>query len=279
MLDCAGKRLDLRQPKIMGILNVTPDSFSDGGNFRSLSAALERAQQMVEEGADIVDVGGESTRPGAGPVSEQEELERIIPVVEKLASDLPIPISVDTSKPGVMSAAVAAGAGLINDIRALRTPGAIETAAAAQVPVCLMHMQGENPATMQRSPTYSDVNQEVYRFLSERIQTCLNAGIKKNRILVDPGFGFGKNLQHNLALLKHLGRLSGLGVPLLVGISRKSMLGAILDKPVEQRLYGGLAASVLALAQGAKVLRTHDVGPTLDAVKIAIAVLGSEEQA
>ena len=272
LLDCAGKTLDLSRPRVMGILNITPDSFSDGGDFLSPDAALERAYRMVEEGAAIIDVGGESTRPGARSVSEAEELDRVIPVVEGIARELPVPVSIDTSKPGVMRAAAAAGAGLINDVQALRVPGALEAASDLGVPVCLMHMQGP-PRTMQDAPAYVDVVAEVQSFLARRIACCVAAGIPRDRLMVDPGFGFGKTLEHNLALLKNLRDLSVLDVPLLVGVSRKSMIGALLDAPTDQRLYGSLAAAVLAASQGAKIIRAHDVKPTVDALAVATAVL------
>ena len=275
-MDCRGKNLDLSRPRVMGILNVTPDSFSDGGEFGSLDAALRRARQMVAEGVDIIDVGGESTRPGAAAVAEQEELDRVIPVIESLSDQIPVPISIDTSKPGVMSEAVAAGAGLINDVKALRAPGALKAAAQAAVPVCLMHMQGE-PRSMQKAPFYSDVIGEVSDFLRGRIRACEDAGIAADRLLVDPGFGFGKSLEHNIALLRNLRAISALGVPVLVGVSRKSMLGALLNAPVHRRLYGGLAAAVLAVGQGAMLIRTHDIKPTVDALKVAGAILGFGE--
>jgi dihydropteroate synthase len=260
----------------MGILNVTPDSFSDGGDFVSVAAALRRAREMVDEGVDIIDVGGESTRPGAAPVGEDEELSRVIPVIEGIAGEIPVPLSVDTSKPRVMTEAVAAGAGLINDVWALRAPGALEAAVEARVPVCLMHMQGE-PRSMQAAPRYSDVTREVRDFLRGRIKACADAGIPAERLLVDPGLGFGKTLAHNIALLRNLGAISELGVPVLVGASRKSMLGALLDAPLDQRLYGGLAAAVLAVVQGARLIRTHDVKPTVDTLKVAAAILGFGE--
>ncbi len=275
MLDCAGKALDLSRPLVMGILNVTPDSFSDGGDFISPDAALERARQMVGEGADIIDVGGESTRPGAAPVSLEQELERVIPVIEAISRELPVPVSIDTSKAGVMSGAVSAGAGLINDVAALRGEGALEVAAKSGVPVCLMHMQG-GPRTMQESPEYQDVVSDIRQFLGERIKACQAAGISRDRIVLDPGFGFGKTLGHNLELLRRLEEFSDIGLPLLVGISRKSMIGALLgDVPVTGRLYGSLAAAVLAVERGAGILRVHDVKPTVDAIRVAQAVMQS----
>lgn len=258
-------------PSIMGILNVTPDSFSDGGRFDRLDAALRHAEAMRDAGADILDVGGESTRPGAAPVSEAEELDRVIPVIEAIRSRLGVPVSVDTSKPGVMRAAVAAGAVLINDVNALRAKGALELAAASGVPVCLMHMRGE-PRTMQGDPRYDDVVGEVRDFLLARAGDCVAAGIPRAHILLDPGFGFGKTLDHNLALLRGLPHLCDAGYPVLVGISRKSMLGAITGREVGQRLAASLAAALLALEGGARVLRVHDVAETRDVVKVWQAV-------
>ncbi|WP_177420037.1 dihydropteroate synthase [endosymbiont of Lamellibrachia barhami] len=258
----------------MGILNVTPDSFSDGGRFTRTDPALRHALGMVEAGAAIVDIGGESTRPGASPVSEAQEIDRVVPLIERLSRELDVPISIDTSKPAVMREAVAAGAGLINDVQALQTEGALEAAAELAVPVCLMHMRGE-PRTMQAAPEYADVVADVRDFLNERIKACRSAGIPLERLLVDPGFGFGKTLAHNLALLKNLSEFSALSVPLLVGISRKSMIGALLgDAPVDQRLYGSVAAGVLAATQGASIIRAHDIKATVDALRIAAAVMG-----
>lgn len=269
-LDCAGKRLDLSQPIVMGILNVTPDSFSDGGLHCSPADAVRRAMVMVEEGAAIVDVGGESTRPGAAAVSVQEELDRVLPVVERLARDLPVPISVDTSKPEVMREAAAVGAGLINDVWALRQPGALEAAAASGLPVCLMHMQGE-PTTMQQEPDYADVVAEVYAFLADRIRVCEGVGVGRDRILVDPGFGFGKTLEHNLVLIRQLHRFVGLAAGVLVGVSRKSMIGTLLGVPVNERLSGSLAAAAISVWQGAQVVRTHDIRATVQALRICAA--------
>jgi dihydropteroate synthase len=273
-LDCAGKIIDLRRPRVMGILNVTPDSFSDGGAYLSVTSALEHALEMVAEGVDIIDVGGESTRPGAQPVSEQEELDRVIPVIEALSAEISVPVSIDTSKPRVMREAVAAGAGMINDVMALRAPGAVEIAAKADVPVCLMHMQGE-PRSMQAAPTYEDVTLEVRSFLEQRLTVCRDAGIANHRLLVDPGFGFGKRLEHNLQLLRDLTDITSIGVPVLAGISRKSMLGSVLDVPVEERLYGSVAAAVIAAMQGAAIIRAHDVRPTVDAIKVMSAVFNN----
>lgn len=272
VIDCAGKLLDLSRPRVMGILNVTPDSFSDGGVYLGPDAALNQARQMVEEGADIIDIGGESTRPGAASVSLQEELDRVIPLIEALAAELPVPLSIDTSKAEVMSAAVQAGVGMINDVMALRGKGALAAAAASTLPVCLMHMQGE-PRTMQADPCYNDVTAEVSGFLLERVDACLAAGIERERLLLDPGFGFGKTLKHNLQLLRELHQVTALGLPLLVGISRKSMIGALLDGAVvDQRLYGSLAAAVMAVERGAAIVRVHDVKPTVDALRITAAV-------
>ena len=268
--NCAGKVLDLSQPAVMGVLNVTPDSFSDGGRYLQLADALRRAEAMVEEGAALIDVGGESTRPGAAPVSVQEELDRVLPVVERLARELPVPISVDTSKPEIIRAAARAGAGLINDVRALRLPGALEAAAISGLPVCLMHLRGE-PATMQQEPVYADVVAEVHAFLAERVRVCESAGIPRERILVDPGFGFGKTLDHNLILLRHLDRFTDLAAGVLVGVSRKSMIGALLNAPVGERLSGGLAAAVIAVWQGANVIRAHDVRETVQALCVCAA--------
>ena len=269
-LDCAGKVLDLSRPAVMGVLNVTPDSFSDGGHYLQLADALRRAEVMVEEGAALIDVGGESTRPGAPPVSVQEELDRVLPVVERLAREMPVPISVDTSKPEIIREAARAGAGLINDVRALRLPGALEATVASGLPVCLMHMQGE-PGTMQQQPAYADVVAEVLAFLTERVCVCESAGIAYERILVDPGFGFGKTLDHNLALLRHLDRFTDLAAGILVGVSRKSMIGALLNAPVGERLSGSLAAAVIAFWQGANIIRTHDVRETVQALCVCAA--------
>ena len=268
------ERLDLSSPRIMGVLNRTPDSFSDGGAYADLGAALVHARAMLEQGADILDVGGESTRPGAAPVPVEEELRRVLPLVERIAGEPRARVSVDTSKPEVMLAAVEAGAVMINDVYALRQPGALEAAAASGAAVCLMHMQGE-PRSMQREPRYRDVAAEVEEFLLARAQACLAAGIPKERIVLDPGFGFGKTLEHNLTLLRRLPQLARHGYPVLAGLSRKSMIGALLGgKPVEQRLHGSVAAAVVAAQNGARILRVHDVGPTADALKVALAVGG-----
>ena len=260
---------------VMGILNLTPDSFSDGGLFLHPDAAIERVKQMIEEGADIIDIGGESTRPGAQPMTAEEEIQRVVPVIEALRLKYDIPVSIDTSKAEVMSAAVAAGANLINDVRALQEPGAIETAAELQVPVCLMHMQGQ-PRTMQQKPQYADVVSEVKSFLLQRVLACVDAGLKREKLLIDPGFGFGKTLDHNLSLLKHLSEFVSMELPVLVGISRKSMLGAILDAEVDQRLAGGLATTALGFEAGARVFRVHDVKATVDMLKVCQAVRSAE---
>lgn len=256
----------------MGIINVTPDSFSDGGQCFAVDTALVQARQMVRDGAAIVDVGGESSRPGAAAVSAEDEMGRVIPVIEAMAAELPVPISVDTNKPTVMRGAVAVGAGMINDINALRTPGAVKAARELGVPVCLMHMRGE-PRTMQLDPVYRDVVGEVLGFLLGRVEACVTSGIPWDNLLLDPGFGFGKTLAHNLELLRNLDRFLQPGLPLLVGISRKSMIGALSDRPVDQRLYGSLAAAVLAVRAGAGIVRVHDVGPTVDALRVVAAVM------
>ncbi|MFC4308230.1 dihydropteroate synthase [Steroidobacter flavus] len=270
-LRCGSRTVDLSQPVVMGILNVTPDSFSDGGRFIDVSKALEHALRMIEQGAAMIDVGGESTRPGANDVSEEEEIRRVVPVIEALIARTSIPISIDTSKAAVMSAAVAAGASLINDVRALQAPGALEAAAKTDAAVCLMHMQGQ-PRTMQHEPRYDDVVGEVTAFLEQRVEACQAAGIGRDRLVLDPGIGFGKRLEHNLALLAHLPELGRSGLPLLVGVSRKSMFQALLGRPVEQRLAGGLAVATAAVLAGAGILRVHDVAETVDAVKVAQAL-------
>lgn len=275
-LKLKSRLLDLSRPVVMGVLNVTPDSFSDGGRFALPEQAVAHALQMAGEGAALIDVGGESTRPGALPVQPAEELARVLPVIEALAARGAPPLSIDTTKPEVMTAAAAAGAELINDVRALLAPGALEAAAASGCAVCLMHMQGE-PRTMQAAPVYEDVVEAVYAFLSTRIEACVAAGIALERIAIDPGIGFGKTLAHNLSLIRHLDRLTALGVPLILGVSRKSMLGAVTGRPVEQRLAGGLALAALAVAAGARIIRSHDVAATLDAVQVTSAVLAAHE--
>ncbi len=270
-LDCAGRVLRLDRPCVMGIVNVTPDSFSDGGAHDTVEAAVAHGLRLAAEGADLLDVGGESTRPGAQDVPEEEELRRVIPVVERLARETALPISVDTSKPAVMRAAVAAGAGMINDVYALRREGALEAAATAGVPVVLMHMQGE-PRSMQDAPAYDDVAGEVHRFLAERIFACEMAGIPKKLLVLDPGYGFGKSTEHNLRLLRQQSRLLDLGLPLLAGLSRKRSLGEVTGRPVGERVFASVAAAVLAAEYGARILRVHDVAATVDALKVWSAV-------
>ncbi|MFC1747659.1 dihydropteroate synthase [Pseudomonadota bacterium] len=268
-------QLDFSQPRIMGILNITPDSFSDGGRYSKLDMALQRVENMIAEGVDIVDVGGESTRPGALTVGESEEIDRVVPLIEAINSRFDIPVSIDTTKAAVMTASVGAGAAMINDVRALQDDGSVSAAANLSVPVCLMHMQGQ-PRTMQSEPEYKDVVREVYDFLDARIKEVVGQGVSREALLVDPGFGFGKTLAHNLSLLKSLSVFGKLGLPVLVGVSRKSMFGGILDKPVDQRLYGSLAAATIALMGGAAVLRVHDVAPTVDIVKTYLATNGAK---
>jgi dihydropteroate synthase len=270
-LDCAGRILKFDRPNIVGIVNVTPDSFSGDGLSASLDAAAAHGLRLVEEGADALDVGGESTRPGATEVSIEDELARVIPVIERLARETNVPIAVDTSKPEVMRAAVAAGAGMINDVYALRRDGALDAAAELRVPVVLMHMQG-TPPDMQDAPQYDDVVSEVHRFLTERIFACEMSGIAKKKIVIDPGFGFGKTLDHNLALLRQLARFSELGVPVMAGLSRKGMLGALTGRAVDARVHGSVAAALIAAQNGAKLLRVHDVAATVDALKVWNAV-------
>lgn len=276
ILDCRGKSLDLTYPQVMGILNVTPDSFSDGGHFFAQDLALKQAKQMVADGATIIDVGGESTRPGAAVVPVEEEITRVVPVIEAIQSELAIPISIDTSKPDVMRAAVAAGAGLINDVQALRVEGALTTAAELAVPICLMHAQG-TPQTMQDAPQYGQVVDEVIAFLSERVAACESVGIDKSQLILDPGFGFGKRARHNLQLMKHLSRLVALDLPVLIGVSRKSIIGKLLNVSVEERLVGSLALASLAVWQGAKIIRTHDVRETVQVVNLCNHVIQVEE--
>lgn len=264
--------------QVMGILNVTPDSFSDGGLFNRRDAALRRVEQMLAEGVDIVDVGGESTRPGAASVSVQDELERVIPVIESIRLHFDVPVSIDTSKPQVMLAAVAAGADLVNDVRALQEPGALAACAQLAVPVCLMHMQGL-PRTMQQEPHYDDVVQDICRFFEERIMACEQAGIARSRLILDPGFGFGKTLQNNVDLLRKLNTFSIFNLPLLVGVSRKSMIGALLDnRPPDGRLHGSVAAAVIAAMKGASIIRVHDVQATVDAMKLVDIVTNYNER-
>jgi dihydropteroate synthase len=268
VLDCAGRRLVLDRPRVVGILNVTPDSFSDGGAFLDTDAAVAHGLAMAEQGADMLDVGGESTRPGADDVPVEEELRRVVPVIEQLVARTTLPIAIDTSKPEVMRAAVAVGAGMINDVYALRREGALDAAAELRVPVCLMHMQGE-PRGMQDDPQYDDVVGDVHRFLADRLFACELAGIDKRRVLVDPGFGFGKTLEHNLALLRALERFADLGAGVYVGLSRKSMIGTLTGRPSgEARAAGSAAAALIAVQRGARMVRVHDVAQTVDALAI-----------
>ena len=269
-LRCGDKTLDLSRPIVMGVVNVTPDSFSDGGRFLPVEAAVAHGLRLVEEGAAIIDIGGESTRPGAAPVSVEEELRRVLPVVERLRQATQAVVSVDTSKPEVIREAAAAGAGLINDVRALTEPGALEAAAASGSAICVMHMQGD-PRTMQRAPSYVDVVKEVKAFLDERVQRCRAAGVSSDRIVVDPGFGFGKNLEHNLELLRRLRDLQG-EWPLLVGLSRKSMVGTLTGRSAGERVHGSVALAVIASINGARIVRAHDVAATVDALKMVAAV-------
>ena len=255
----------------MGIVNVTPDSFSDGGKFAATNLAIEHALKLAEEGAAILDIGGESTRPNATPVSLQQELDRVIPVIEALVKQVNIPISIDTYKPQVMQAAIAAGASMVNDVRALQEDGALEVVAKSNVGVCLMHMQG-TPQTMQQNPHYDDVVNDVKTFLAERLQASIYAGMSANRILLDPGFGFGKTREHNITLLQNLESFADLGQPLLIGLSRKSVLGQMTGNDVDARLYASIAASVLAAQKGAKILRVHDVKATVEALKVVAAL-------
>jgi dihydropteroate synthase len=264
------KQLDLARPVVMGVVNVTPDSFSDGGRFLDPAAAIRHGKQLIAEGAAILDVGGESTRPGAEPVSIEEELRRVLPVIEGLTGAGAL-VSVDTSKPEVMRAAAEAGAWMINDVRALQEPGALEAAASTDCAICLMHMQGD-PRTMQKAPSYRDVVNEVKAFLLERAQSCRAAGIGPERLVIDPGFGFGKTVAHNLELLRRLPELASAGFPVLVGLSRKSMIATLLGRPTQDRVHGSIALAVLAAANGARIVRAHDVAATVDALKILAAV-------
>lgn len=278
---CGGRDLNLSRPQVMGVLNVTPDSFSDGGQLHkegqlNLDKVLLRTESMLAEGAAIIDVGGESTRPGALPVSTQQEMDRVLPVVEAIAGRFDTIISVDTSSPNLMLEAAAAGAGLLNDIRALQRPGAFKAAAATGLPVCLMHMQGE-PGTMQQAPVYHDVVAEVTAYLLERAEQCVHAGIARRNLLLDPGFGFGKTVEHNLALLNRLPKLVEKGYPVLVGLSRKSLIGKVLGREVNERLAASLALATVAANHGAKIIRAHDVAETVDAVRICDMVMRESE--
>lgn len=271
-----GLSLSLERPHVMGILNVTPDSFSDGGHFNQLERAMTHARQMVAEGATLIDIGGESTRPGAPDVSEQEELDRVLPVVEHMVRELDVMISLDTSKAAVMREGCAVGAHLINDVRALLEPGALAAAAAADVPVCLMHMQGQ-PRTMQAEPHYDDLLGEVRAFFDERIAACLTAGIAREQLLLDPGYGFGKTLAHNYQLLAQQESLLDYQLPLLVGMSRKSMIGNLLGRPVDERLAGSLACALIGMQRGARIIRVHDVRATMDALRTGWMVMTGQD--
>lgn len=271
-----GTELNLSTPQVMGILNVTPDSFSDGGSHNSLNDAVNHAAKLIAEGASIIDIGGESTRPGASDVSIDEELQRVVPVVEAIRQRFDVWISVDTSKAQVITESANAGASIINDIRSLQEPGALEAAAKTGLPVCIMHMQGD-PKTMQQSPHYVNVVMDVDRFLQENIQRCVDAGIEKNQIILDPGFGFGKNLAHNYQLLAHLSELHHFGLPILAGMSRKSMVGQLLNVPPQERIAGSVACAVIAAMQGAQIIRVHDVKETVDAMKVVQATLSAKE--
>jgi len=276
IFDCGKFKLDLTTPRVMGIVNVTPDSFSDGGKFAATNLAIEHALRLASEGADILDIGGESTRPNATPVSLQEELDRVIPVIEGLMKQVNIPLSIDTYKPQVMQAAIAAGASMVNDVRALQEDGALEIVAKSNAGVCLMHMQG-TPQTMQNHPHYDDVVNDIKAFLMARLQATMNetnghAGIGASRIVLDPGFGFGKTREHNITLIRKLESFAELGQPLLVGLSRKSVLGQVTGKNVDARLYASIAASVIAAQKGARILRVHDVGATVEALKVVSAI-------
>ncbi len=277
VLDCNGRPLTLDQPRVVGIINVTPDSFSDGGQFADLESAVAHGVRLAEEGADMLDVGGESTRPGSADVSVEEELRRVLPVIEQLIARTALPIAVDTSKPEVMRAAVAAGAGMINDVYALRREGAMDAAADLRVPICLMHMQGE-PRSMQDAPYYDDVVGEVHRFLTDRLFACELAGIDRRKVMVDPGFGFGKDLEHNLALLRRLERFADLGSGVYAGLSRKSMIGTLTGrKDPAERAAGSVAAALIAVQRGARMVRVHDVAATVDAVKVWHAVQSGDK--
>lgn len=273
-LPCGDRELDLSRTHVMGILNMTPDSFSDGGRYNRMDAALQRVEQMLAAGATLIDVGGESTRPGAALVGVQEEVDRVVPMVEAIRARFDTVVSVDTSTPEVIRGSAAVGAGLINDIRALQRPGAMDAAVDTGLAVCLMHMQGE-PQTMQQAPEYASVLEAVNSFLEQRVQACLDAGIPRDRLVLDPGFGFGKTLQHNLELFDAMPQVRPLDLPLLVGVSRKSMIGQALDRPVDQRLAGGLALATLAVVKGARIVRVHDVAETVDAVRMTEAVLAA----
>lgn len=270
-LNFSNSLVDLSTPQVMGILNVTPDSFSDGGKYTQFDYALEQAEQMIADGATIIDIGGESTRPGAKAVSEHDELARVIPVLKAIKQRFNIVVSIDTSKASVMSAAIDAGADMINDVRALQNDGCLAAIANSNIPVCLMHMQGI-PKNMQNSPSYDDVINDIIVFFQQRIDTCISAGIARERLILDPGFGFGKTLEQNFYLLANLSKFNQLGLPLLAGLSRKSMIGNLLNREVEQRLAGSLATAIIAAQQGAHIIRVHDVQETVDALKVLKAV-------
>ncbi len=279
VIDCAGSLLDLQYPRVMGVLNVTPDSFSDGGQLFDgsrlhLDALCQRAEAMVNAGAAVLDIGGESTRPGAEPVSENEEADRVLPAVEQLRRRFDVVLSLDTSTPSVMTEGARLGAGMINDVRALSRPGALAAAASSGLPVCLMHMQG-SPRSMQQAPTYKDVVADIAQFFDQRIAACHDVGILRHQLLLDPGFGFGKSLEHNLQLLGRLGEFQRFGLPILAGLSRKSMIGAITGRPADNRLAGSVSLAVMAAERGARLLRVHDVAETADALAIVRAL---EEQ-
>ena len=280
-MNFSGKNINLEIPRVMGILNVTPDSFSDGGEILLHSGkplidkALKRAELMHRSGATFIDIGGESTRPGATEISLEEEMGRVLPLVEKIKNNIDVIVSIDTSSPEIMLEGARVGAGLINDVRALQRPGAIEAVSATQLPVCLMHMQGK-PGTMQVAPNYASLIKEVLIFLEERISACAKAGIDRDKIIIDPGFGFGKTLEHNIELLGRLTALKKLKLPLLIGLSRKGMLGLITGKSTEKRLAAGLSASVIGLMQGVNIVRTHDVAEMIDAIKVYLAIKNNE---
>ena len=278
-IDCGGKRLSLETPQIMGVLNLTPDSFSDGGRFINdsgsvdIDRALKASEAMVDDGASIIDIGGESTRPGAAEVSDQEQMDRVAAVVEQIASRVDVIISVDTSSPELMAESARLGVGMINDIRSLANPGALAVAASSGLAICMMHMQGQ-PSDMQNQPVYTDIVQEVVGFFKQRILNFIDAGIEKNNILIDPGFGFGKALAHNVQLLKELERFKSLHLPLLVGISRKAMIGQLTGRPVQGRVHGSVTAAMLAIQGGANIVRVHDVAATRDMIKMHLAIAG-----
>jgi dihydropteroate synthase len=270
LLRCAGRVLPLDTPAVMGVLNLTPDSFSDGGRFLKPDAALAQAEWLAREGASILDIGGESTRPGAEPVETEEQLRRVLPALERIAARVPVLLSVDTSNPQVMRRAAAAGAHMINDVRALRAPGAVEAVAEGQLAVCLVHMRGE-PADMQRQPHYAQLIEEVRDFLAARVAACVAAGIARERLCIDPGFGFGKSVAHNCELLARLGEFEALGLPIAVGLSRKSLVGALTGRALTERLAGSVALATVAVLHGARIVRAHDVAATVDAVRVAEA--------